>query len=98
MRLATAFTGEILGPTDSGYEIARKVHNGLIDKRLALIARCRGVADIVDGLYVNYLGDDEKGDVVAAAYGPNYRRLATVKAQYDPEDFFRMNQNIRLAA
>jgi FAD/FMN-containing dehydrogenase len=50
------------------------------------------------GRYVNYLGDDEQGDVVAAAYGPNYRRLATVKQQYDPNNFFRMNQNIRPAA
>src|SRR6185436_3032007 len=29
---------------------ARKVHNGLVDKRPALIARCRGVADIVDAV------------------------------------------------
>jgi FAD/FMN-containing dehydrogenase len=50
------------------------------------------------GRYVNYLGDDEQGDVVATAYGPNYRRLATVKRQYDPNNFFRMNQNIRPAA
>ncbi|MGH7152367.1 MAG: BBE domain-containing protein, partial [Acetobacteraceae bacterium] len=45
--------------------------------------------------YVNYLGDDELGDPVASAYGPNYRRLQQVKAQYDPRNFFRMNQNIR---
>jgi FAD/FMN-containing dehydrogenase len=45
--------------------------------------------------YVNYLGDDEQGDAVAAAYGPNYRRLQRIKAKYDPENFFRMNQNIR---
>jgi len=45
--------------------------------------------------YVNYLGDDEAGDPVAAAYGANYRRLQKVKAKYDPENFFRMNQNIR---
>ncbi len=50
------------------------------------------------GRYVNYLGDDEQGDVVAAAYGPNYRRLATVKRKYDPDNFFRMNQNIRPVA
>jgi hypothetical protein len=50
------------------------------------------------GRYVNYLGDDEQGDVVAAAYGPNYPRLATIKSQYDPENFFRMNQNIRPAS
>jgi len=45
--------------------------------------------------YVNYLGDDEIGEPVAAAYGPNYRRLQRLKAKYDPENFFRMNQNIR---
>ena len=47
------------------------------------------------GRYVNYLGDDEPGDPVAAAYGPNYRRLQQLKAKYDPENFFHMNQNIR---
>jgi FAD/FMN-containing dehydrogenase len=47
------------------------------------------------GRYVNYLGDDEPGDPVAAAYGPNHRRLQQLKAKYDPENFFHMNQNIR---
>jgi len=45
--------------------------------------------------YVNYLGDDEAGEPVAAAYGPNYRCLQQIKAKYDPKNFFRMNQNIR---
>jgi FAD/FMN-containing dehydrogenase len=48
------------------------------------------------GRYVNYLGDDETGDdPVAAAYGPNYRRLQRIKSKYDPKNFFRMNQNVR---
>jgi FAD/FMN-containing dehydrogenase len=47
------------------------------------------------GRYVNYLGDDEPGDPVAAAYGPNYQRLRELKTKYDPKNFFRMNQNIR---
>lgn len=47
------------------------------------------------GRYVNYLDDDETGDSIAAAYGPNYRRLQRIKAKYDPTNFFRMNQNIR---
>jgi FAD/FMN-containing dehydrogenase len=47
------------------------------------------------GRYVNYLDDDEPGDAVAAAYGPNYPRLREIKAKYDPENFFHMNQNIR---
>jgi FAD/FMN-containing dehydrogenase len=50
------------------------------------------------GRYVNYLDDDEPGDPVAQAYGPNYARLRQVKAIYDPENVFRMNQNIRPAS
>ena len=44
--------------------------------------------------YVNYLGDDEEEDSVAAAYGRNYQRLRELKAKYDPENFFHINQNI----
>jgi FAD/FMN-containing dehydrogenase len=47
------------------------------------------------GRYVNYLGAEEPGDAVAAAYGPNHQRLQQLKAKYDPENFFHMNQNIR---
>ena len=35
---------------------------------------------------------------VIATYGENYKRLALVKAQYDPENLFRVNQNIAPAA
>jgi len=48
--LARGFAGQMLQPLDSGYEEARKVHNGLIDKRPALIARCQGVADVADAV------------------------------------------------
>jgi FAD/FMN-containing dehydrogenase len=49
-QVATTFSGELLMAGDAGYEEARRVHNGLIDKRPALIARCRGTADVVDAL------------------------------------------------
>jgi FAD/FMN-containing dehydrogenase len=39
------FSGALLRPGDDGYEKARR-HNGLIDKRPALIARCRDAADV----------------------------------------------------
>jgi len=48
--LAATFSGVLLQPRSDGYEEARRIHNGLIDKRPALIARCRGTADIVDAL------------------------------------------------
>ena len=48
--LAPTFTGVLLKPGDTGYDEARRVHNGLIDKRPALIARCCGVADVVDAI------------------------------------------------
>jgi FAD/FMN-containing dehydrogenase len=47
-----SFTGELIGPGDRGYEQARRVHNGLIDKRPALIARCRTVPDVVDAVNI----------------------------------------------
>jgi FAD/FMN-containing dehydrogenase len=48
--LAATFSGALLRSGDDGYEEARRVHNGLVDKRPALIARCLGTADIVDAL------------------------------------------------
>ena len=41
-----SISGTVLRPGEDHYEAARRVHNGLIDKRPALIARCRGAADV----------------------------------------------------
>ena len=49
----------------------------------------------LDGGYVNFLMDDEIDGRVQATYGPNYKRLTEVKRKYDPNNFFRVNQNIR---
>lgn len=46
------------------------------------------------GAYVNFMMD-EGADRVKAAYRENYERLAAVKAKYDPENIFAVNQNIR---
>jgi FAD/FMN-containing dehydrogenase len=46
------------------------------------------------GVYVNFLTQDET-DRVAAAYGPHYGRLVAAKNKYDPNNLFRVNQNIQ---
>ena len=52
----------------------------------------------LEGAYVNFMMDDEAEGRVQATYGDNYARLAAVKAKYDPDNLFRVNQNIRPAA
>jgi FAD/FMN-containing dehydrogenase len=48
--LRAGLRGEVLSPADAGYDTARMVHNGMIDKRPAVIARCTGVADVMAAL------------------------------------------------
>ena len=43
---AKTFSGSLLLPAADGYDTARRVHNGFVDKRPALIAQCIGAADI----------------------------------------------------
>jgi FAD/FMN-containing dehydrogenase len=46
----TSLRGELLRPGDTDYDEARKVWNGMIDKRPGLIARCTGVADVISAV------------------------------------------------
>lgn len=48
----------------------------------------------LDRRYVNYLSEDDGNAPGRAVYGPNYERLAIVKAAYDPDNVFRSNQNV----
>ena len=48
--LRAGFSGTVLEPSDDGYDDARRVHNGLIDRRPALIAKCSNTADVIDAV------------------------------------------------
>ena len=47
-----------------------------------------------DGAYVNFVGDEGEAWVHAAYPGKTYDRLAEIKRRYDPNNLFRLNQNI----
>src|SRR5215213_1144916 len=53
--LMSHLRGALIRPDDAGYEQARKLYNGMIDKRPALIARCVDVADVMGA--VNFARD-----------------------------------------
>jgi FAD/FMN-containing dehydrogenase len=48
--LAGRFGGVLVGPEDSTFDELRRVHNGLIDKHPALLASCRGTADVAEAV------------------------------------------------
>jgi FAD/FMN-containing dehydrogenase len=50
------------------------------------------------GMHLLNFQSEAGDDVVRAAFGPNYARLADVKRKYDPDNFFSLNQNISAAA
>lgn len=48
--LAGRVSGRVLRPADDGYDAARRVHNGLVDRAPAVIVRCRSAADAAAGV------------------------------------------------
>jgi FAD/FMN-containing dehydrogenase len=49
-------------------------------------------------VYLNFIGDEGEERIVAGVGQDNYQRLAAVKAQYDPDNVFRLNHNIKPSA
>jgi len=82
-------------------EFIMNVHTRWSDKSQdkACIAWARELFDktathATGGVYVNFMPEDETQRVAKGAYGPNYDRLAKLKAKYDRDNLFRHNQNI----
>ena len=64
-------------------------------ERLAWVERMLALLDQgVPGAYVNFVGDEGPDRVRAAYPGATWDRLRAIKAEYDPENLFRRNQNI----
>ena len=70
-QLSQSVLGFVLDPTSADYDDVRRIHNGLIDKRPALIVRCRGVADIVDAVRYAVTNKLEISVRVAATMSPD---------------------------
>ena len=60
-------------------------------------ARDKNCLAIANGVYLNFPGQGEEGEtLLRASYGDaTFERLVAVKTKYDPENFFRLNQNIQ---
>ena len=73
--LAKAFTGELLLADHPSWDDARRVHNGLVDKRPRLIARCRGAADVADAVR---MAREQGLEIAVRGGGHNVSGRATV--------------------
>jgi FAD/FMN-containing dehydrogenase len=92
--LGASVTGRLLQAGDEGYDDARRVHNGLIDRRPALIVRCRTAADVATavrfarrgGLEISIRGGGHNVAGLAVADDAVMIDLAEMKdIQVDPE-------------
>jgi len=54
------------------------------------------IEPLTNGVYVNHMGSDDNPRI-ANAYGENFEKLKAIKKKYDPDNFFRMNNNIKPA-
>lgn len=87
------------GPRDAKYvlNVHGRWHEAAQDKKCIRWARdfFKASAPYASaGAYVNFMTEEEAGRV-ESAYGSNFERLRQIKRQYDPENFFHLNQNIK---
>jgi FAD/FMN-containing dehydrogenase len=94
-----------VGETDTAFphrnaEIMLVFASGWMDPAAdeEMIAATRAFFDSIEPFTGGYYDNIEfDGDEAAGNYGPNYARLARMKAQYDPGNLFRLNSNIEPA-
>src|SRR6202165_2984526 len=74
-KLKASLRGALIGRDDADYDEARKLYNGMIDKRPLMIARCADVADVIS--VVNF-GRDQKLPIAIRGGGHNGPGLGSV--------------------
>ena len=77
--LKASLRGELLQPTDEGYESARRVWNGMIDRKPALVVRCAGVADVITAVQfarTHHLLVVVRGEATTSAAMPSAREAS----------------------
>jgi hypothetical protein len=82
--LGTTFRGELVRPGDGTYEQHRRVWNGSIDRYPALIARCAGVADVIDALVARKGGPPQRSAVAPVLEAADGKRSAIQARQAGP--------------
>src|SRR5262245_29613404 len=93
-----SFSGQLLQREDAGYDQSRRVHNGLINKYPTIVARCSGIADIVDALQLARTLDLE---VAVRGGGHNVAGRATIDGgllvDLSPMKGIHVDANARIA-
>ena len=75
--LRDRFSGQLIIATDGGYDDARAIFNGMIDKRPTLIARCSSTDDVVAAILFAREHDLPWPSVAAATRRPATRAATT---------------------
>ena len=92
MTTLEAVTGEVIRPDHPEYEQARRIHNGMIDKRPAVIVRCRDARDVASAIaYARAEGLDRmrvliRQGIVVSSCGAEVKRLLAETVRRDLRD------------
>src|SRR5579864_6334853 len=73
--LTTSIRGQVIAPGDADYDVARRVHNGMIERYPRLIVRCRDAADVIRSVQ---FGRDAGLDIAVRGGAHNAAGLGTV--------------------
>ena len=78
--LRATMRGPVLAPGDPGYDAARRVWNGSINKNPALVARCTGVADAIAALHMKSNPQHDIYHLSSGNDSQTFRELTTALA------------------